>query len=466
MSKFHSTVSRRTFMKGLGLGAAGLGAAAAAAPVFHDLDELMASPNSGLSYPWWVKERNYLDSTTETDWSILQPWDWAYKESLGYNNGFRNFPETPGDAAGWKADEDARAAFSAKRAAERARTDLELNSTRTAAIKRGAELRSHLKPTEGPSFMGYSVNAPETRHTGTPEENARTIRAAFHLYGFPRVGFLSLDSNVKKLYYPTRTRFEDVAEPYHDDDTGQDVIPNSCSSVIVATVLKSNEMSMYYGTWSGRPFGYNQSRLLLHRGQQFVKGLGYHALTGGMNVALGTVAGTNELGRIAHAVSPDLGARMVKQHIFATDLPLPTTNPIDAGIARFCKVCKKCATYCKEFATGNLSLEDETVWEGAGPHLGAWNRIGIKQYPNNWRREGGCSLCTRVCVFNHKSSASIHDVVGATLAITPIFNSFFATMDDTFGYGEQRDMLEWWNRDLATYPYDTMVGGGGMKHIR
>ncbi len=43
MSKFHSTVSRRSFMKGLGLAGAGLGAASAAAPVFQDLDALAGS---------------------------------------------------------------------------------------------------------------------------------------------------------------------------------------------------------------------------------------------------------------------------------------------------------------------------------------------------------------------------------------------------------------------------------------
>lgn len=42
MNKLHSTVSRRDFMKGLGLAEAGLGAAMAAAPVFHDLDEVIA----------------------------------------------------------------------------------------------------------------------------------------------------------------------------------------------------------------------------------------------------------------------------------------------------------------------------------------------------------------------------------------------------------------------------------------
>jgi histidinol-phosphate/aromatic aminotransferase/cobyric acid decarboxylase-like protein len=47
MGKFHSTVSRRTFMKGLGLAGAGIGAAAAAAPVFHDLDEVSSPTTPG-----------------------------------------------------------------------------------------------------------------------------------------------------------------------------------------------------------------------------------------------------------------------------------------------------------------------------------------------------------------------------------------------------------------------------------
>ncbi len=50
MSKFHSTVSRRNFMKGLGLAGAGLGAAAAATPVFHDIDEITSSKGSS-SFP-------------------------------------------------------------------------------------------------------------------------------------------------------------------------------------------------------------------------------------------------------------------------------------------------------------------------------------------------------------------------------------------------------------------------------
>ncbi|WP_238582986.1 twin-arginine translocation signal domain-containing protein [Dehalococcoides mccartyi] len=63
MSKFHSMVSRRDFMKGLGMAGAGIGAVAASAPVFHDIDELIASDTAVQPRPWWVKERPIDDPT-------------------------------------------------------------------------------------------------------------------------------------------------------------------------------------------------------------------------------------------------------------------------------------------------------------------------------------------------------------------------------------------------------------------
>ena len=72
MSKFHSAVSRRDFMKGLGLAGAGLGAAAAAAPVFHDLDEAIASkPGPVHKFPWWVKESDQGEFTWFERHSLL-----------------------------------------------------------------------------------------------------------------------------------------------------------------------------------------------------------------------------------------------------------------------------------------------------------------------------------------------------------------------------------------------------------
>ena len=58
MSKFHHTLSRRDFMKAMGLAGAGLGTAAAVSPVFHDMDEVLSVPNSDWKNPWYVKREN------------------------------------------------------------------------------------------------------------------------------------------------------------------------------------------------------------------------------------------------------------------------------------------------------------------------------------------------------------------------------------------------------------------------
>ncbi|MEE8205002.1 MAG: reductive dehalogenase, partial [Dehalococcoidales bacterium] len=54
----------------------------------------------------------------------------------------------------------------------------------------------------------------------------------------------------------------------------------------------------------------------------------------------------------------------------------------------------------------------------------------------------------------------IHDVVKATAATTGIFNGFLSTMAGAFGYERHWEDTErlgaWWDRDLNTYPYDTI----------
>lgn len=68
MSRFHSTMSRRDFMKVLGLNSAGVGGAVLASPAFNDLDDVVSQGN--VSRPWWA--RTVDTPTPEVDWNQMK----------------------------------------------------------------------------------------------------------------------------------------------------------------------------------------------------------------------------------------------------------------------------------------------------------------------------------------------------------------------------------------------------------
>ena len=73
MSKFHSILNRRQFMKALGFLAGDVSAASLLAPNFHDLDELASSSVSIGKRPWWVKEVD--NPTIDVDYSVMQRYE-------------------------------------------------------------------------------------------------------------------------------------------------------------------------------------------------------------------------------------------------------------------------------------------------------------------------------------------------------------------------------------------------------
>lgn len=80
MPKYHSTLSRREFLKALGIGAAGVGAASLGMAVpnlvepVHDLDELASSTLAVPNRPSYVKEVD--KPTVEVDWSVMSRFDY------------------------------------------------------------------------------------------------------------------------------------------------------------------------------------------------------------------------------------------------------------------------------------------------------------------------------------------------------------------------------------------------------
>ncbi|ACZ62443.1 reductive dehalogenase [Dehalococcoides mccartyi] len=484
MSKFHSTVSRRDFIKVLGFGA-GLGTAMAATPVFHDLDELTNIARTNPLNKWWVKENDYEELTTPVDWNIFQ--------AVGYQ-GRANTVSVKSEVSA-KYNEDTRALY--QYGIDNKVPGLSL---RDMALSFGARGCSPSVPWDGPAltlgnignnstFPGKVTYSP---WQGNTEDNLKMCRAALHYYGSPRVGVIEVNEHTKRLFNWGKVIW-DSSSVGNIDKSGVQHVPESCRWILVY-VVKQEAMQNLFGTGemeaggvlndyagvtnpnkiSNKSLGgasssraYAEGPAIQYRIMRFIKALGYQAYdpTATANVPFGVFSGLAEESRSGQSLSPDYGIFLRYMRIVVTDLPLIPTKPINAGLTEFCKVCKRCAEVCP---SGGITQADDTSWEGTGPWPvnGGNNRIGFKGWFLNWQtcadmgNPWNCTQCQSACPFNSLTDASVHSIIRATAAITPVFNSFFATMERNFGYGKMRSADEWWDRDLASWKHDSLFGFG------
>lgn len=294
------------------------------------------------------------------------------------------------------------------------------------------------------------------------------VTAVLHFLGSPQVGVVELTEQAKDGgWYKCDSNgrpyiFDDVDKAYSDAKYAA-VVPNSARWVI-SFVIPQSGITKYelcvLGNVGSRK-GYSDGSIMTARLQKFLRMLGYQGITsscGGNNVGLGVLAGNGEHSRVDYLCHPVYGTLVRYAQFLVTDLPLTPTKPIDAGIFRFCKTCLKCANVCP---SGSIDTSTEPSWEGTGP----WNGYGLKSWHINyktclpWRgfpggaNPGACANCQSYCVFSKCDKASIHGIIRAAVAATPIFNGFFKVMDDAFGYPDKLDPEAWWDRDLDAFPY-------------
>jgi reductive dehalogenase len=464
MPKFHSTVSRRDFMKGIGLASAGLGAAAAAAPVFHDLDEVTSAPDFSPKMPWWVKTTD--TPTVEIDWTLMQRFD---QQECCFVDGYVKF-----------FDEATRAAHSAesgRQSAEflQAATPGAALRDRAIASSVGAMRGSHSGNDDafiGPRRAATPEQRGVSKWSGSPEENARMVRNVAKLFGASTVGFVQLESATTEKFIWSidkdrkKINFENVDVPYETETTR--VIPNKARTVVIFTTQVSEHMQQIREPLGDvtRSQSYARGFNIEVQLAEFCRGLGYQGMsqTGNNGLftknALAVMAGLGEMGRFSYILFPNLGPTP-RTWAMITDLPLAPTTPIDAGMTRFCHTCKKCAEHCPKSA---LSLETDPTYETLGP----WNMLGAKRWqyhaPDCYSQVRGnqvnWNICQAVCTFTKLDDSSIHEVIQATVANTGLFNGFFRTMDDVFGYGEPRDATDWWETDIIAFGYNNTRAGG------
>ncbi|MEQ4487221.1 MAG: reductive dehalogenase [Dehalococcoides mccartyi] len=489
MSKFHSTLTRRDFMKGLGLAGAGLGAAAATTPVFHDMDE-MASASSGNAneeYPWWVTERDYLDPTCDIDWDVLSRWDasnmafnvWpAHLSQEEFNKRTSAYAVLQKNNTGTNAPGNTVMDYAISRASWASQNT---NTNNGAETIDDSLFQTFKNPFTFPFGLDASGNAflspafadaaglvtPDDygipRWQGTPEENAAMYRTAVRICGGRETHFLPLDEKTIKLVSAAKGGkpivFEDVDLPY--TDATKCVIPNKCKYAAITMVGQEPVTTKNHAPDFGGTFGAHQAYSMAAKIEfmlrAFMRGIGYLDVFGAteINVPWGIVSGLSELSRMKSGMNPKVGSLFRKCVIGLTDMEFPVSKPIDAGMHRFCYDCGKCAEMCPAQAIVKRDVLREPTWEITSPDNPTgnptnlkpelFNRPGKRVWPFNhfachnlWveTASDGCGRCQGLCVFNNFHLSSIHPLVKTTVSVTPLLNSFFYNADRLFGYGE------------------------------
>ena len=456
MSKYHSTITRRDFMKALGLGAGAVSAAGVAIPVFKDLDDMITSTPQ-KNYPWWVKQKDYDEITTEVDWDTFKAYDSATESS--------NVVTAIGTDVGEKGQKQ----LTDRRAAGRpgfSHRDRAISNIFTGTTLPGltiATVESAVKDKK------WNIN---------PDDNFQTVQAALHWIGSDSVGAFTLSDKNKRLWN------RGVTFNAADGEGTNTNLPASAKTCIVFNCRQSYDQKRYelidqednahkngIPTDLGRvsPYhGYIQSHLAEYQFVRFLSGLGWYVgRTGqGPNIPFGIFAGTGELSRSTHIMTPSFGIMGRRCIVALTDLPVTPQKPIDFGGTKFCETCRRCAERCPGEAMG-----DENYKKPAYELING-GRPGYKGWKIDWGKCKGtgapsaCGSCHGLCPFNHQSDALIHPFVRMVSSQTSLFNSFFGAGDRIMNYAKpqtDKTLEAWWYRDLKSWAGDTIINSGRHK---
>ena len=466
--RYHSTLSRRDFLKALGLGGVGLGfssmGASSVASIspqikFNDLDEMISSHLSELKRPWWIKEAD--SPTIEIDWQVMKRFDY---HNVMWAAGLRNALGDDKYEQVFRIADERRLVWRQLEEPGYTLADIALNAcNHWAAI-------SFLGPRTSPT--PEALGAP--RWKGTPEEASRLVRAFLKLHGASQVTFAEIETNTtEKLIYSydvgsgesqgPRLDIIDTDEPVDNTATGYRVIPKKARWVIIYTLRMSDELMRRPLTQIGsrsHTYMYNLKSLLQGQLQNFLRTLGYMCLGEasrynalGIHSGFAVLSGLGELSRFGHVITPEYGL-MQRVQMVITDLPLAPGKPINMGVNQFCRTCKKCAENCPPQA---ITYATEPSWDTRGK---TYHNPGIKSWYwpqevcNAWiRMTGGCAVCYAVCPYSHGLNIPFRDIFKASVASNSLLNRFWRKADDLlYGKGEL-PIGEFWDLDLKPWGY-------------
>lgn len=397
MNNFHSIVDRRDYFKSMGLWAFGLEDTIYSISGFHDIDEIISYGKYNFRHlPWWVKELEYDDATTEIDWEKANRFDFRHLPQCHWQGLFEtkawvNIRDGPNTAEKIYTEQKQRI-NNRLRSISKRRDEL-INHSFTQTLF-GPKLGKFGNPKEG--FLGPQIPHPKeiglNSWVGTHEEASTLIWQIAILFGASDVSFVELNPKTSRNLVSSHDFhdgkpyvFEDTEKAFETGETsferkpmsGKRTIPNRCFWMIHFSL---NEIPRWLNKFFEDSWlRYAEARQLQYRLQGFIKGLGYQAIgpcnfTNNLseNVGVSVMGGEAELGRNNLAISPALGSLCGEYSTIITDLPLAPTKPINAGIRKYCHSCKICAESCPGGAISrngnpNNEISTEPSWEGYAP---------------------------------------------------------------------------------------------------
>jgi epoxyqueuosine reductase len=314
-----------------------------------------------------------------------------------------------------------------------------------------------------PMFRGNPDPDPD------PADFTKKIKQIARFVGANRVGIAQLnrkwvyDETCRNPYAPDAPQtkkivFKDVKET---DETDTELIIPETVKYAVVTVAEMNRIATQIGPTSVQSsvatnMGYARIGIIDIALAEAIRTFGYNAIPTMNNTALSIPlaidAGLGQLGRHGLLITPDFGAA-VRIGKVLTDMPLVPDGPIDLGVTKFCESCTKCAENCPAkcitFGERTYNAPVDTSNSGALK----WFTDGRKCL-RLWVESGAsCVNCQAVCTYT-KGSFWGHGFVRGVTNSAPQLNSFWAHMDDFFGYGQMRDPDIVWNMKMSPFGMD------------
>jgi len=408
-------------------------------------------------YPWWVKSVD--DITTETDETTMEKpagniMSWLPQQPAEYltkvlANGKNYTPRVQNNEPGNRLQ------------------DVALHQAASSFWWAGTKMNGEnlMKPWELVDLSRNTVCvSPEDFGVrpwqGSPGETSEMVEAAGIFLGATQIGF----TKVNEKWLPPDIVFDSGVEEITPKENETIIYPDRYRYVVTGAALVPYYSGMRSPSAIGAAadrVGFEHALLAMSRMINFLTCLGYGAeIIPSVNpVPWSVAAGLGEIGRMNRLISPLFGGA-IRLFSIITDLPLALDKPIDFGLQKFCRKCKKCAESCP---SGALSMETEPTWEWEGDQpyhfrgKKVWweNSAKCLEYQINER----CINCMMSCPWTKSDKTGLHDLAHITASRMPQAANYLKKMDDLFGYGlikkNDPEMNKWWKYEIPISGIDS-----------